>query len=148
VLGRRRLRAPELPDAPAARVVIDTSIGHQADAPAGRRTLSERFPFLRPESAVPTYAGIALGLGGFALITYTWGRVAGLLLVPLQLPYIISAGLTGLGLILVGSVLVSVQAKRQDAAAEAKQLEELASVLREIGRAREEPKRPRRRTAR
>ena len=82
-----------------------------------------------PESVAPTWAGLASAALGFALLAFGWGRVAGLTNVALQVPYVISAGFTGLGLIAVGCTAVAVQARRQDAAARDRRLGELEEVL-------------------
>jgi hypothetical protein len=55
--------------------------------------------------------------------------VAGLLLIPLQLPYIISGGLTGLGLVLVGMTIVNVTVRRQDGIRRDERVEQLSSIL-------------------
>jgi hypothetical protein len=68
-------------------------------------------------------------LGGLGLIGYTWGRVAGLLQVPLQLPYVLSGGLTGLGLVLVGITVVNITVRRQDGLRRDEVVEQLATVL-------------------
>ncbi len=47
-----------------------------------------------------------------------------------QLPYVVSAGLVGLGIVLVGLTVVFVSATVRDDADQARQLEELAAVLR------------------
>jgi hypothetical protein len=96
------------------------------------KPLADRFAFLRADSPVPVYVGILLVLGGFAIIGVTWGKVAGLLQVPLQLPYLVSGGLTGLGLIMVGITVISVAAKRRDAAERSRQLDQLAEIMREL----------------
>jgi len=56
----------------------------------------------RPLPRVTTLAisaGILVCATGFGLIAFTWSRVAGTLNVALQLPFFVSGGLTGLGLI-------------------------------------------------
>lgn len=78
---------------------------------------------------MPTYAGLALIAVGFGLIAYAWGRIAGLTSVALQLPYLVSAGFTGLGVIVIGITLVAAQARRQDAAERGRRLDELARLL-------------------
>jgi hypothetical protein len=84
------------------------------------------------ESLIPTYVGIALVAVGFVLIVVAWGRVAGLADVAFQVPYIISAGFTGLGLIMTGVVVVNIAAKRRDAAERARQFAQLTEVMREL----------------
>src|SRR3954470_8971725 len=88
-----------------------------------------RFASLRSAYGAWVWAGVVLCAGGFALLVYTWGRVAGLLNVALQLPYIVSGGFTAIGLILVGLTLVNVATKRQDAAERSRQLSELRELL-------------------
>lgn len=87
---------------------------------------------MRPVSPILTYLGIALAVAGFVVILLAWGRVAGQTAVPLQMPYLLSGGLTGLGLILSGLTLINVNVKRQDASARARQLGQVREVLAEI----------------
>jgi hypothetical protein len=87
---------------------------------------------MRPVRPTMTYVGIAIAAAGFVVIMYTWGEVAALTAVPLQLPYLVSGGLVGLGLILTGLTLVNINAKRQDAAARERQLGQVREVLTEV----------------
>jgi hypothetical protein len=97
--------------------------------------LTSRVPALRPLSPVPTYIGIAVAAIGFVAILIAWGQTAGETNVALQVPYLISAGLTGLGLIMVGVTIVSVAAKRRDALLREQQTQLLADALRELSSA-------------
>lgn len=99
------------------------------------RSRSRRRQLFAPDSFVPTYTGIGLVVIGFALIGLAWGRVAGLTDVARQTPYLISAGFTGLALVMCGLVAVNIAAKRQDAAERARQFAQLSDVLRELRRA-------------
>jgi hypothetical protein len=87
-----------------------------------------------PSSLVPTYAGVVIVLAGFALIGLAWARVAGLVDVWRQMPYVVSAGLPGLGLVMTGLVVINVAARRQDAAARARQMDMLTEALRDLQR--------------
>ena len=87
-----------------------------------------------PSSLIPTYAGVVVILAGFALIGFAWARVAGLVDVWRQMPYVLSAGLPGLGLVMTGLVIVNVSARRQDGAARARQLEVLTEAMRDLQR--------------
>ena len=87
---------------------------------------------LDPASLVPTYVGIAITLLGFALIGYAWVKVAALVDVWRQMPYVVSAGLPGLGLVMTGLVVINVSARRQDGAARARQMATLAEALHEL----------------
>lgn len=108
------------------------------DEPVAEREspgVGERVPALRPLSPVPTYLGIAVVALGFALLMIAWGQTAGETNVALQLPYLLSGGLSGLGLIMVGVTIVSVAAKRRDAQLRLQQTDLLAAALRELSAA-------------
>ena len=87
---------------------------------------------MKPVPPTMTYVGIAVAAAGFVVIMFSWGEVAALTNVPLQMPYLLSGGLVGLGLILTGLTLVNVNAKRIDAAARDRQLGQVREVLAEI----------------
>ena len=89
---------------------------------------------MKPVQPTLTYAGIVIVAAGFGVIMFSWGKVAALTAVPLQLPYLLSGGLVGLGLILSGLTLVNINAKRQDAAARERQLGQVREVMAEAGR--------------
>jgi hypothetical protein len=88
-----------------------------------------RFSWLAASSFVPTYVGLVVAAVGFALIVLTWSKVAGEDNVAFQMPYVVSGGMTGLGLIIGGFVLVNISAKRQDAAERTRQLDQLREAL-------------------
>lgn len=113
-----------IPDAPH----VTAAVG----APYDTAGLSSRIPALRPLSPTPTYLGVALAVVGFVLIAVAWGQSAGETNVARQIPYLISGGLTGLALVMVGVTTVSVAAKRRDAVLRAQQTELLAGALQEL----------------
>jgi hypothetical protein len=87
-----------------------------------------------PASPMPTCFGVVVALAGFGLIGYAWSQIAGLVDVWRQMPYLVSAGLPGLGLILTGLVIINVSARRQDSAARARQMETLTEAMRDLQR--------------
>lgn len=87
---------------------------------------------MRPVSPTLTYIGIVVAAAGFVVLLVTWGKVGALTAVPLQMPYLLSGGLGGIGLVMTGLTLISVNAKRQDASARERQLGQLREVLAEI----------------
>jgi hypothetical protein len=107
-------------------------------APAGLLGRVGRVGFLAPTSPVPTVAGILVIAAGFALIAVGWAEVAGLTNVALQTPYVVSAGLTGLALVMVGVLGVHLAVRRQDEAERARQMEQLTDVMRALRDAVEE----------
>lgn len=90
---------------------------------------------LRPLSPTPTWIGIGVATVGFVLIAIAWGQVAGETNVALQLPYLVSGGLFGLALVMVGLTVVNIAAKRRDAALREQQTQLLADALGELRRA-------------
>lgn len=106
-----------------------------------RAGLTDRLPALRPLSPVPTYVGVAVAAVGFVLVMIAWGQTAGETNVALQVPYLISGAMTGLGMIMVGVTIVNVAAKRRDAVLREQQTELLAAALRELGSALDERRR-------
>ena len=108
------------------------------DEPLAGVAPQSRSRFLRvftdPASLIPTYVGVAVGLIGFALIGYAWAKIAGLVDVWRQMPYLVSAGLPGLGLVMTGLVIINVSARRQDSAARARQMATLTEAMRDLQR--------------
>ncbi len=94
-----------------------------------------RLPALRPLSPTPTYLGVALTALGFVLIAIAWRQVAAETNVALQLPYLVSGGLTGLALVMVGVTVINVAAKRRDAVLREQQTALLADALQELSAA-------------
>ena len=85
-----------------------------------------------------TWAGVMTSALGLVLIAVAWGRAAALTTVALQVPYVVSAGFTGMALVIVGLAMVSVDAKRADTVERRHQLRELREVLVELRQALED----------
>lgn len=102
------------------------------------RRLTAPAAALREVPGIATYAGLALALIGGVLLLVAWGKTAGLTNVALQMPFLVSAGCTGLALIAAGLTVVSIAAKAADSRARQAQLVELQSVLAEIRKGLEE----------
>lgn len=97
-----------------------------------------RLAFLRADSPTLLWVGVGIVGLGFVLIAYTWGKVAGLTAVALQLPYLASGGLAALALVLVGITVVNIAVKRRDAVERDRQVEQLAETMAELRRSLEE----------
>ncbi|HVU74359.1 MAG TPA: hypothetical protein VHE83_15445 [Mycobacteriales bacterium] len=85
--------------------------------------------------AVPhigTLTGLLFVVAGFVLLVVAWGETAGLTNVGKQMPWFMSAGLTGIGLVIVGLTFVALDAKQRDAAARRERSEELHELLSEL----------------
>jgi len=94
--------------------------------------VSRRAGQLRAVPHLLTYLGVLCILASFGLLILAWGRIAGTLDVGLQLPYLASAGFTGIALAICGVAMVVVDTRATDARARADQLDELAATLREV----------------
>jgi hypothetical protein len=98
-----------------------------AAAPAAARRRRFRFG-----ASVWVYAGVLAAAAGFGLIAYSWSKVAGELNVGLQLPYLISAGLVGLGVVIVGVALAHFAALHRDSLDRTRQMEQVSGLLKSI----------------
>jgi hypothetical protein len=106
------------------------------DAPVRPGSLSRRIArpaqALRAVPHVGTWAGVLLAAIGAVLLVVAWVKVAALTNVALQLPYVVSAGFTGLGLVAVGLTVVNLAAKQEDARERSRQAAELRGLLAEL----------------
>lgn len=82
-------------------------------------------------NAIVWFGVVLIGLA-FLVLAFTWGRVANTVNVGLQMPYLVSGGITALGMIVVGATLINAAVKRQDAARRESQIAELRYVLEDI----------------
>jgi hypothetical protein len=87
---------------------------------------------LRAVPNLGTWLGVVLSSIGLILIAVAWGRTAGLGNVALQVPYVVSAAFTGLGLVVVGLAVVSISAKRADSEERTRQIRELREALADL----------------
>lgn len=97
-----------------------------------RRRVARPVSALRAVPHIGIYSGVVLAAVGAILLTIAWGKTAGLAVVSLQIPYLISAGFTGLALVIVGLTVISISAKQADARARSQQLAELRDLLAEL----------------
>jgi hypothetical protein len=79
-----------------------------------------------------TWIGVLLATAGAVLLVVAWGKTAGLTNVALQVPYVVSAGFTGLGLIATGLTVINISAKQADARERTRQVTELRELLTEL----------------
>jgi hypothetical protein len=92
-----------------------------------RRRFAKLWQVLR--TGVGIWVGLFIAAAGFGLIAFTWSKVAALVNVALQIPYLMSGGLTGLGLIMLGLLVVNLTVKRREAVDRHRQLEEVREAL-------------------
>jgi hypothetical protein len=98
-----------------------------------RRLPSWRLPaWVDLSSPTAVWVGLVVAGVGFVLLGVAWAQIAGEAEVYLQLPYLVSAGMTGLGLIMVGLTIVNVSTKRRDALERERQMSQLVSILEEV----------------
>jgi len=85
--------------------------------------------WLAPTSPALVYTGIVLIVVGFAVLAYTWSKVAGTAIVALQLPYLASGGFAGIGVLIVGVLGVYLGVRRRDAWQRERRLQALVSAI-------------------
>ncbi len=98
------------------------------------RRLVRPVELLRAVPHLGTWLGVLVAAAGAVLLAVAWGQTAGLSNVALQVPYVVSAGFTGLGLVAVGLTVVNISAKRADARERTRQTTELRALLAELRR--------------
>lgn len=98
-------------------------------ARAKRKPAPSRNVMTAPASV---WAGLSLVAAGFAVIIYSWVKVAAMVNVVLQMPYVVSGGMTGLALIIIGIAIVDMGVRRQDRFERQQQLTEMRQVLIEL----------------
>ena len=74
---------------------------------------------------------VVIGVG-FALIAVAWGQVAAEREVYRQVPYVLSAGLVGLGLIMIGLTVLNIASRYRDASDRERQIAKLVRTLEEL----------------
>lgn len=84
-----------------------------------------------PQSKTSAYLATGLLVGGFVLIVLGWNGAASLDFVQGQLPFLLSGGLAGLGLIVGGAALALVNEQRKQTAAVLERLDRVVAVLRQ-----------------
>lgn len=77
-----------------------------------------------------TYLSTALIVGGFLLIALAWNGAANEFLVDKQIPFLVSGGLTGIGMIGAGCTLALVQEIRKSAAEINQHVDRLTATFR------------------
>lgn len=98
-------------------------------------------PVLRPMSHGVTFAGIGVTAFGLLLIAVAWGGVAGEADVSRQIPYLVSGGIFGLALVLIGLTTLNIASKRRETSLRAEQTQLLAKAIDQLGRARSDDER-------
>lgn len=87
---------------------------------------------MRPTVSWYLYGGLAALVVGFAMLAFTWARVAGLTSVSLQLPYAMSGGGAAVVLVAVGIKLIEADTIVRTAARRDRQLDELTAQVEEL----------------
>jgi hypothetical protein len=88
----------------------------------------------KQRSHIAIFVGLAVALAGFVVIGLAWDGAAEQNFVPAQFPYLISGGMTGIGLVIVGLAVIFVQTMRNDAVERDAQLSRLEDRLTDLQR--------------
>lgn len=113
-----------------------TEVAVESDAPAASAADPAR-PWTLPHAlraGAPTWVWMGMGLCvlGFILIAVAWGQVAGETQVHLQLPYVVSAALVGLGLVIVGLTVLNIATRQRDGLDHDRQIAHLINIMEEL----------------
>lgn len=99
------------------------------EAPSRSAQLVDRVR--RRWSGMAGQIGLLLAIGGFVVIFFGWNGAAGVNREPAQIPYLLSAGAIGLGMIVLAAALIVSESNRRDRSVLERQLTELnASIAR------------------
>ncbi|MDP9388225.1 MAG: hypothetical protein M3Q48_10035, partial [Actinomycetota bacterium] len=79
--------------------------------------------------------GMAVVLAGAVVVFLGWNGAASYDRVPAQFPYLISGGVAGLGLVVVGAALLVIDASRRDRAALQASVEDLRRAVEDLAAA-------------
>lgn len=85
---------------------------------------------MNSSSNTTRYVITALIVAGFLLIALAWNGAASEFLVDKQIPFVVSGGLTGIGMIIAGCALAVVQEVRRSAAEVASHVDRLTAAVR------------------
>lgn len=85
---------------------------------------------MNSSSNTTRYLITALIVAGFLLIALAWNGAASEFLVDKQIPFVVSGGLTGIGMIIAGCALAVVQEVRRSAAEMASHVDRLTAAVR------------------
>ena len=85
-----------------------------------------------PSSPALVYVGVVAVVVGFALLFLAWSEVAAQADVWRQMPFVLSAGFPGLGLIMTGLVMASIGVRRQEGVRRQRQMAALTEALRSV----------------
>ena len=84
---------------------------------------------MKGPAQLATYIAALLVGGGFLIIVLAWSGAAERNSLPQQFPYLLSGGLTGLGMIVAGMIVLTVQAARMQTAQRARLMRELNTAM-------------------
>jgi hypothetical protein len=114
-------------------MISDVPDGTDLQPPVRRAPRLPRMPgWLTGSSAGPIWIGLAIVTAGFVVLAITWGKVAGMLDVPFQLPYLLSGGAGGVAVVIAGLVVVHTSVRRREDARRERSLARLADRLAEL----------------
>lgn len=112
----------------------DTSNSGYPDFSSSEPVLARRWApkWLRTGAPAWIWVGVTVVGFGFVLIAVAWGQVAAETQVHLQVPYVVSSGLVGLGVIMVGLTILNVVTRQRDAIDRDRQVYELVEIIEEL----------------
>lgn len=115
--------------APAEPVVDGETTTESVERARPSRALP---PTLRAGAPAWIWSGVGVSVVGFILIAVGWGQVAAETQVHLQLPYVVSAALVGLTLVMVGLSVLNIATRQRDGLDRDRQIAQLLAIMEEL----------------
>lgn len=84
---------------------------------------------MRGPAKLATYLAVAMTAAGFLVIFLAWNGAASFDRMPQQFPYLLSGGMTGVGLIIGGMAVLGIQAARRLSAERAHQMATVTQAM-------------------
>lgn len=90
---------------------------------------------MRGPAKLATYLAVMMTLAGFITIFLAWNFAASIDRVPEQFPYLLSGGMTGIGLIIGGMAVMGIQTARHLSAERAQQMARVTEAMASVNEA-------------
>lgn len=88
--------------------------------------------WLRPAAPTWVWLSVVVAVVGFVLIAVAWGAVSDESEVYRQLPYVVSGGIVGMAMVMVGLTVLNVATRQRDAAERERQIDRLVDVIEDL----------------
>ncbi len=118
---------------PSELFVDESAESSHAQAEARPYDATVRIPsWLRASASTWVWVSVTIAVVGFVLIAVAWGQVSRESEVYRQLPYVVSAGIFGLAVLMVALAVLNVATRQRDTLERERQIDRLVDVMEEL----------------